>query len=227
MWLSDSYPLSPASIQNQITEYLSGLVPPGAVDSGICVVFAVVTAILAAMGYRHAQSEKWLSSWLSGPSSVLTALIAASYGVTGLPNLLGVDPLAREPRAVLAAVVVALLAGGLVAAAAWPVALHVAAYRGRSVTLLELRAWAQTTPLHAAGGAGAGALVVWIVDPLLVVAGAVLGLLITGLVEHLRGSAVPLSGSAGGARTTGLTPAPMPEHRAARAPVPPPISDEW
>jgi len=227
MNLAESYPLSPASIQTQITEYLSGLIPAGAVDSGICAIFAVVTAVLATLGYRHARSGKWLCGWLSGPVAVLTALIAASYGATGLPSLAGVDPLAREPRAVLAAVVVALLAGALVAAA-WPVALHVAAYRGSPVTLLELRAWAQTTPLHAAGGAGAGAAVAWIVlGPLLSVAGAALGLLITWLVEHLRSAQLSRSGSDGDAHATEVTPALSPEHRAARAPVPPPISDEW
>ncbi len=227
MWLSESYPISPASIQNQITAYLSGLIPAGAVDSGICAIFAVVTAILATLGYRHALRGKWLNGWLSGPSAVLTALIAASYGDTGLPSLAGIDPLARDPKSLLTASVVALLAGALVTAAAWPVAMHVAAYRGRPVSPLELRDWAQTTPLHAAGGAGAGALLAWAVDPLLIVAGAALGLLITWLVEHLRGPQVSRSESAGDAHATEGTPAPVPEHRAARAPVPPPISDEW
>jgi len=194
MHLAEPYPSSPSgsSIQDQVTSYLSGLVPPGLIDSGICVFFTVTTVILAALGYHHARRGKWLSGWLSGPSAVLTSLIAASYGVTGLPNLLGVDSFARDPRSLAVDAAVALLVAALVAGAAWPVAAHVAAYRGRPINLVALREWAQTQRLHAGGGAAAGAAVVWIVlGPLTCVVGAVLGLLITATVEHLRGPAIP------------------------------------
>jgi len=192
MWLSEPYPTSPSRIQNQITAYLRGLVPPGLVDTGICAFFAVVTAILATLGYRHARRGKWLNGWLSGPSSVVTALIAASYGVSGMPALAGVDPAARDPRTLLVDAGVALLAGALLAGAAWPVAMHAAAHLGCPISVQNLREWVLSERLHAGGGAAAGAAVGWIVlGPLTCVAGAVIGLLITATVEHLRGPAIP------------------------------------
>lgn len=109
----------------------------------------------------------------------------------------------------------ALAVAILIVGAVWPVAVHVAAHRGHPISLLGLRDWAQTAPLHAAGGAAAGVVLAWIVDPMMCVAGAALGLLATALVEHLRGPAVP------------ATPDPPREHRAASAPTTPPISDEW
>jgi len=223
MITSEPYPTSPSGIQDQITAYLSGLVPPGLVDTGICAFFTVVTAILAGLGYHHARRQKWLSGWLSGPVAVLTALIAASYGVSGLPDLLGVDPLARDPKSLLTAVVVALLAGTLVAGAAWPVAVHASAYRGSPVTLQDLREWVlQGDRLYAGGGAAAGAALAWIVlGPLTCVAGAVLGLLVTAVVVTLRAPATPA------VRPEQPRPPAVPhEHRPPRAPVPPVISDE-
>jgi len=218
-------PSQTSGILNQITEYLTKLIPPGVLGSGAAATLTVLTVILVAVGHRHARQQNWCSGWVSGPLGIVTALWAASYASTGLPALAGVAPGDTDPRTIIVEVAVVLFVAVLIAGAVWPVAAHVAAYRGRPVRLLGLRAWAQTTPLHAAGGAGAGALVAWIVDPLLCVAGGVLGLLITGLVEHLRGSQVPRSGSAGDARATEVTPAPVPEHRA--APPTPPISDEW
>jgi len=225
MNLAESYPTSPGGIQNQVTAYLSGLFPAGAFDTGIAAVFTIATLILAALGYRHARRQKWLSGWLSGPVAVLTALIAASYGMSGLPNLFGVDPLARDPKSLLAAVVVALLAAVLVAGAAWPVAAHASAYRGSPTTLADLKDWVlQGDRLYAGGGAAAGAAVAWIVlGPLTCVAGAVLGLLVTAVVVTLREPA-----------TRAGRPAPMqpptaqPEHPRppAPAPVPPAVSDE-
>ncbi len=227
MIFAEPYPTSPGSIQDQVTSYLSGLVPPGAVDTGVCVAFTVVTAILAALGYRHAHRQKWLSGWLSGPAGVLAALIAASYGTSGIPNLVGVDPLAREPKSLLAAVVAALLAAALVAGAAWPVAAHVAAYRDRPITLQGLKEWALEERLHSGGGAAAGAAVGWIVlGPLLCVAGAVIGFLVTAMVEHLRAPA------ARSARSAPMQP-PAAQPGQVRPPVAPPtvpappvVSDE-
>ncbi len=229
MIISEPYPTSPPG-RDQVTSYLSGLVPAGAVDTGICAAFTVVTVILAALGYRHAHSGKWLNGWLSGPVAVLTSLIAVSYGVTGLPSLFGVDPLAGDPRALLAAVVVALLAGALVAAAAWPVAAHVAAYRDRPITLANLREWVlQGDRLYAGGGAAAGAALAWIVrGPLTCVAGAVLGLLVTAVVVTLREPATraarpaPTQPQAAPPGQTRPPVVPPP----ARAPVPPAVSDE-
>ncbi len=215
----EPYPTSPSggSIQDQITGYLTGLIPAGAVDSGICVVFTVVTALLAGLGYRHARRQKWLNGWLSGPSAVLTALIAASYGTSGLPGLFGVDPLARDLRSLLAAVVVALLAGALVAGAAWPVAMHVAAHLGCPISVQVLREWVLEERLHAGGGAAAGAAVAWIIlGPLICVMGAVIGLMVTAVVEHLRAPAAPVPP----AEHPG--PPVVPPH----SPVPPVVSDE-
>ncbi len=224
MMLAEPYPSptpSPLSgIPDQVTAYLSGLVPAGAVDTGISAFFTVATVILAALGYHHGRRGRWLSGWLSGPAAVLMALIAASYGATGLPNLIGVDSFARDPKALLVDGAVALLAAVLVAGAAWPVAAHVAAYRGRPITLVELKEWAQAERLHAGGGAAAGAAVAWIVlSPLLALAGAVIGLLVTAGVVTLRAPAVPAARP-----EQPRPPAALPEHR---APVPPPISDEW
>lgn len=217
-------PSQTSGILDQITRYLTGLIPPGVLDSGAAATLAVATVILAALGHRHARQQNWCSGWCSGPLGIVTALAAASYATTGLPALAGVAPGDLDPRTIVVEVAVALFVAVLLAGAAWPVAMHVAAHLGRPVSLLGLRAWAQTTPLHAAGGGAAGALAAWAVDPLLVVAGAALGLGGTWLVEHLRGPAVPRSESAGDARATDLTPAPAPEHRAA---PPAPISDEW
>jgi len=225
MNLAEPYPSSPSggSIQDQITGYLSGLVPPGLIDSGVAAFFAVVTLALAALGYHHARRGKWLSGWLSGPSAVLTALIAASYGVTGIPNLVGVDPFSRDPKSLLVAVVVALLAAALVAGAAGPVAAHASAYRGSPITPTDLREWVlQGDRLHAHGGAAAGAAVGWIVlGPLLCVAGAVIGLLITAVVVTLREPAAPV------ARPEHPRPPVVPQvHRPPSAPAPPVVSDE-
>jgi len=222
MVLSEPYPSSPSggSIQDQITSYLSGLVPPGLIDTGVAAFITVVTVLLAALGYHHARRGKWLSGWLSGPSAVLTSLIAASYGVSGLPALFGVDPLARDPKSLFAAVVVALLAAALVAGATWPVAVHASAYRGSPITPVDLREWVlQGDRLHAGGGAAAGAAVGWIVlGPLLSVAGAVIGLLVTATVVTLR---EPATQAARSERPEHPRP-PVPPH----APVPPVISDE-
>lgn len=219
MVLAEPYPTSPSGIQDQVTSYLSGLVPPGLIDSGICAFFTVVTVILAALGYRHANRQTWLSGWLSGPVAVLTALIAASYGVSGLPSLVGVDPSSRDPKSLAVAVVVALLAGALVAGAAWPVAVHASAYRGSPVTLPDLREWALEERLHSGGGAAAGAAVGWIVlGPLTCVAGAVLGLLVAVTVVTLREPAVRPAPT--------QPPAAPQEHRPPAAPVPPAVSDE-
>lgn len=220
-------PSQTSGILDQVAQYLTKLIPPGVLDSGAAATLAGVTVILAALGHRHARQQNWCSGWVSGPLGIVTALAAASYAATGLPALAGVAPGDADPRTVVVEVAVALAVAVLLVGAVWPVAMHVAAYRGRPVTLLGLRAWAQTTPLHAAGGGAAGALLAWAVDPLLVVAGAVLGLGTTGLVEHLRGAQVDRSESAGDARAAEGTPTPVSEHRAARAPVPPPISDEW
>ncbi len=156
MALSEPYPTSPPSptsgIPAQVAAYLDGLFPVGLVDTEICVFFATATLILAALGYHHARRGTWLSGWLSGPVSVITSLIAASYGVSGLPDLFGVDPFARDPRSLLVDVAVALLVAALVAGAATPVAVHVAAHRGSPITLVDLREWAQTRRLHAGGG---------------------------------------------------------------------------
>jgi len=216
-------PSQTSGILDQVTRYLTGLIPPGVLESGGAATLAGVTVILAALGHRHARQQNWCSGWCSGPLAIVCALFATSYAATGLPALAGVAPGDMDPRTIVVEVAVALAVAVLFAGATWPVAVHGAAHLGRPVTLLGLRDWAQTTPLHAAGGAGAGALLAWAVDPLFVVAGAVLGLGATWLVEHLRGPAVDRSGSAGDARATEVTPAPVPEHRA----TPPPISDEW
>jgi len=222
MIFAEPYPTSPSggSIPDQVTSYLGGLVPAGAVDSGVAAFFTVVTVILAALGYHHARSGKWLNGWLSGPVAPLTALIAASYGVSGLPNLFGVDSSARDPKSLLVAVVVALLAGALVAGAAWPVAVHATAYRGSPITLADLREWVHYGDrLYAGGGAAAGAAVGWLVlGPLMCVAGAGLGLLITAVVVTLREPAVRPAPT--------QPPAAPPEHRPPPAPVPPVVSDE-
>jgi len=203
---------SPLSgIPEQVTGYLTKLVPPGVLDSGAAVVLTGLTVILVAVGRHHQRRGVWCSGWLSGPLGIAAALWAASYANTGLPALAGVAPGDVDPRTIVVEVAVALFVAVLIAGAVWPVAVHVAAHRGRPVSLLGLRDWAQTAPLHAAGGAGAGALMAWIVDPMLVVAGAALGLGATWLLEHLRGPGV--------AAQTG---APR-EHRAA----PTPVSDEW
>lgn len=225
MNLTEPYPTSPSGIQNQITSYLSGLVPAGAVDTGIAAVLTIATLILAALGYRHARRQKWLNGWLSGPVAVLTALIAASYGTSGLPALLGVDPSSSDPKSLFVAVVVALLAGALVAGAAWPVAAHASAYRGSPTTLADLKEWIlQGDRLYAGGGAAAGAAPAWIVlGPLTCVAGAVIGVLATVTVVTLRAPAIPA-----GRPAPTQPPAAQPEHRpqSAPAPVPPTVSDE-
>jgi len=216
MWLSEPYPSSPSggSIQDQVTSYLSGLVPPGLIDTGVSAFFTVMTVIVAALGYHHARRGKWLSGWLSGPSAVLTALIAASYGVSGLPDLFGVDPSSREPRSLLVVAVVALLAAVLVAGAAWPVAAHASASSGSPISVQDLREWVFVERLHAGGGGAAGAAVAWIVfNPLLVLAGAVIGLLVTAVAVTLRAPA---------ARPEQTRPPVVPPP----APVPPVVSDE-
>ncbi len=226
MNLSEPYPTptpSPLSgIPDQITGYLSGLVPAGLVDTGIAVVFAVPAVILAALGYHHTRRGTWLSGWLSGPSALIFALIAASYGVRGLPNLLGkggFDPAYPDMQSLLVSIVVALLAAILVGGASWPVAVHVTAYRGSQLTLVDLKGWVlQGDRLHAAGGAGAGAAVAWIgFDPLLCAAGTVIGLLVTVVVMTWR--ATPAVRSA-----PTRPPVAQPEPR---SPAHPTISDEW
>jgi len=217
-------PSQTSGILDQVTGYLTGLIPPGVLGSGAAATLTVLTVILAALGVSHARRGVWCSGWCSGPLGIVTALFAVSYASTGLPALAGVAPGDVDPRTIVVEVAVALFVAVLITGAIWPVAMHVAAYRGRQISLLELRAWVLAERLHAAGGAGAGALAAWIVDPLLCVAGAGIGLLITGLVEHLRGPAVDRPESAGDARATEVTPAPVPEHRAA---PPAPISDEW
>jgi len=217
MITAEPYPTptpSPLSgIPEQVTAYLDGLIPAGFVNTGVAAFFAVVTLILGALAHHHARRQTWLGGRLSGPVSIFTALVAASYGTSGLPNLAGVDSFARDPRSLAVDAALALLAAALVAGVAWPASVRLAAHRGRPVSLPVLRDWAQTAPLHAAGGAAAGVVLAWIVfSPLLCVAGAALGFLATGLVEHLRGPAMP---------------SPPHEHRSAPAPVPPPISDEW
>jgi len=223
MNLAEPYPSSPSggSIQDQITSYLSGLVPAGAVDSGICAFFTVVTVILAALGYHHLCRQKWLNGWFLGPASILMALISASYGVSGLPALFGVDSFARDPKALLVDGAVALLAAALVAGAAWPVAVHASAYRGSPITLADLREWVlQGDRLHAGGGAAAGAAVGWIVlGPLTCVTGAVLGLLVAATVVTLRTPAVLAAPAAPPAH-------PQPPAAPPHAPVPPVVSDE-
>jgi len=216
-------PSQTSGILDQVTQYLTGLIPPGVLDSGAAATLTVLTVILAAVGHRHARQQNWCSGWCSGPLGIVTALWAASYAATGLPALAGVAPGDADPRTIVVEVVVALAVAVLIAGAVWPVEVHVAVHLGRPVSPLGLRDWAQMAPLHAAGGAGAGALLAWAVDPLLVVAGAALGLGITWLVEHLRGPQVPRSESAGEAHAAEGIPTPVPEHRA----TPPPISDEW
>jgi len=235
MNLTEPYPTSPSgsNIRDQITSYLSGLVPAGLIDTGIAAAFTIATLILAALGYRHARRQTWLSGWLSGPVAVLTALLAASYGVSGLPSLVGVDPLSRDPKSLLAAVVVALLAGALVSGAAWPVAAHASAYRGSPTTLADLKDWAlQGDRLYAGGGAAAGAALGWIVlGPLLSAAGAVIGLLVTAVVVTLRAPAIPAARPEHPRPPAAPPEQPRPpvvpqEHRPPHAPVAPVVSDE-
>ncbi len=227
MVLAEPYPTpspSPTSgILNQVTSSLSGLVPPGLVNTGIAGLFAVTTMILAALGYNHARRGSWLSGWLSGPVAVLTAVVAASYGASGLPTMAGVDQFALDPQAFVVDAVVALLAGALVGAAAWPVAAHASAYRGSPTTLADLRDWVlQGDRLYAGGGAAAGAAVAWIVlGPLMCVAGAVLGVLVTVTAVTLHDPATPA------VRPGQPRPPVLPQgHRPPPAPVPPVVSDE-
>ncbi len=219
MITAEPYPTptpSPLSgIPEQVTGYLTGLIPPGIIGSGIAVALTGLTLLLAVLGHRHARQQNWCSGWLSGPLGIVIALFAASYAATGLPALAGVSPGDVDPRTILVEAAVALAVATLVTGAVWPVAVHVALYRGRPISLPVLRDWALTQRLPAAGGAAAGVVLAWIVDPMMTAAGAVLGLLVTGLVEHLRGPAVP------------VTPAPRREQQAMPAPVPPPVSDEW
>ncbi len=197
MNLSEPYPTSPSGIQDQVTTYLSGLVPAGAFDTGIAAVFTVATLVLAALGYRHARRQKWLSGWLSGPLAVLTAVVAASYGTSGIPTMAGVDPSSLDPRSLFVSAVVALLAAVLVAGAAWPVAAHASAYRGEPTTLVDLREWVLVERLPAAGGAALGAALAWItLGPLTCAAGAVIGLLAVATVVTLRTPAVPAAPAA-------------------------------
>jgi len=213
MVLAEPYPTPPPGIPGMVTNYLTGLIPAGVIDGGIAALFAAVTLILAALAHNHARRQTWLGGWVSGPVSVITALIAANYGASGLPDLAGVDPFARDPQTLVIDVAVALLAGALVAVVAWPVAARYAARCGRPTSLAALREQARTQPLHAGGAAAAGAVAGWIaLGPLLSVAGAVIGFLITATVEHLRGPAVPEH----------LRRPPVPPH----APVPPAVSDE-
>ena len=220
-WPSRTPPPSPSplsGIPDQVTGYLTGLIPAGLIDTGIAAFFTAATLVLAALAHHHDRRQAWLCGWLSGPAAIFTALIAASYGTSGLPNLFGVDPFARDPRSFAVDAAVTLLVAALVAGAAWPVAAHVAAHRGSPITLAALRNWALAERLHAGGGAAAGAAGGWIVlGPLLCVAGAVIGALATAVVEHLRRP---------------VTPVPPAEHlrppaALPRAPVPPAvISDE-
>jgi len=230
MITSEPYPSSPSrgSIQDQVTSYLSGLVPAGAVDTGICAFFTVMTVILAALGYRHAHRQKWLSGWLSGPVAVLTSLIAASYGTSGLPVLFGVDPSSRDPKSLLVAVVVALLAGALVAGATWPVAVHASAYRGSPITPVDLRDWViQGDRLYAGGGAAAGAAAGWIVlGPLLALTGAVIGLLVAVTVVTLRAPATPAARSAPMQPPAAQPGQVRPPVAPPTVPAPPVVSDE-
>lgn len=227
MWLAEPYPTpapSPTSgILNQVGGYLGGLVPPGLLDSGIALTFAVPAVILAALGYNHTRRGTWLSGWLSGPSALIFALIAASYGASGLPALLGTgsfDPGAPDPRSLVVSVVVAVLSGALVAGAAWPVAAHISAYRGEPTTLADLREWILVERLPAAGGAMGGGALAWItLGPPTCVAGAVLGLLVTVTVVTLRAAAIPAARSA-----PTRPPVAQPEPR---TPAHPTISDEW
>lgn len=227
MIFAEPYPTpapSPTSgILNQVTSYLGGLVPPGAVDSGIAVVFAVPAVILAALGYHHTRRGTWCSGWVSGPSALVFAVIAAAYGATGLPALLGTgsfDPSAPDPRSLVVSVVVAVLSGALVAGAAWPVAAHISAYRGEPTTLTDLREWILVERLPAAGGAMGGGALTWItLGPPTCVAGAVLGLLATVTVVTLRAAAIPAARSA-----PTRPPVAQPEPR---TPAHPTISDEW
>jgi len=217
MITAEPYPTPPPGIPNQVTSYLTGLIPAGVLDSGAAVVLTGLTVILVAVGHRHAHRGNWCSGWVSGPVAIITALIAASYGASGLPDLAGVSPGDADPRTILVEAATALAAAVLIAGATWPVAMHVAAVRGSPISLPALRDWVQTQRLHAGGGAAAGVVLAWIVDPMLCVAGAVLGLLVTELIEHLRGPVVP------------VTPAAPRDHRVVPAPVPgpTPISDEW
>ncbi len=223
MVLAEPYPTPPPGIPSQVTGYLTGLIPPGVIDTGIAAFFAAATLILAALAHHHARRQTWLSGWFSGPVGILAAAIAVSYGVSGLPALAGVDSFARDPRSLFVDAAVALLAAALVAGAVWPVAVHVAAHRGSPINLVDLREWAQTQRLHSGGGAAAGAAVGWIVlDPLLCVVGAVFGFLLTATVEHLRATGISVP-PAEHPRPRAV----QPEHRAQHAPVPPAVvSDE-
>ena len=220
MNLAEPYPTSPSptsGIQDQVTGYLTGLIPVGLVDTGIGATFTVMTMILAVLAHHHARRQTWLGGTVFGPAAIFTALIAASYGTSGLPNLVGVDSFSRDPRSLLVDAVVALLVAALVAGAATPVAVHVAAHRGSPINLADLRNWALAERLHSGGGAAAGAAVGWIMlGPLLCVAGAVIGLLVTAVVEHLRAPVIPA------AQPEQRRPPVVPPH----APVPPVVSDE-
>ena len=214
MLLAEPYPTPPPGIPGMVTNYLTGLIPAGVIDTTVSAFFAAATLILAALGHNHARRQTWLSGWFSGPVSILTALVAASYGVSGLPDLVGVDPFARDPQTFVVDVAVALLAGAVVAGAAWPVAARYAARCGRPTSVAALREWARARRLHAGGAAAAGAVAGWIAGgPLLCVAGAVIGALFVATVEHLRGP--------------GAQPEhPRPPGAPPRAPVPPVVSDE-
>lgn len=213
MVTAEPYPTPPPGIPNQVTSYLTGLIPAWVVDTSVAVVLTGLTVLLAVLAHHHARRGTWLGGWSSGPASIITALTAASYANSGLPALAGVSPGDLDPRTILVEAATALAAAALVTGATWPVAMHVAKHRGRPITVADLRAWVLAERLHAAGGAAAGAALSWIVfNPMLSGAGAVIGLLVTGTVERLRSP---------------LVPAPPREHRAAPAPVPPPISDEW
>ncbi len=227
MIFAEPYQSSPGGLQDQITNYLSGLVPAGAVNSGVAVVLAVVTVILATLGYHHARRGTWLNGWLSGPVAVLASLLAAFYAARGLPVFAGVAPTALDPRALFVDVVVALLAAVLVGGAACPVAAHVSASRGAPTTLTDLREWALTDRLPAAGGALAGGALAWIVvDPLTCVAGAVLGLLVTVTVVTLRSPAVARSAPTQPPAVQPGHPQPPAVPPPVRAPAHPAVSDE-
>ena len=222
MFIAEPYPTpspSPTSgILNDVTSSLSGLVPAGAVDSGIAAVFAVTTVLLAALGFNHSRRGTWLNGWLSGPSALLTSFIAAVYGASGLPNLLGkggFDPAYPDMQSLAVSVVVAASTATLVAGAAWPVAAHISTFRGSPSTFKDLREWVLVDRLPAAGGATAGGALAWIVvTPVLCLAGAVIGVLSTVTVVTLRAAPV--------ARTA-PTPPPRVAHPQPQA-VPPPVS---
>lgn len=218
MITAEPYPTPTPGIPSQVISYLTGLIPPGIIDTGTAVALTGLTVILVVGGHRGGRRGNWCSGWVFGPLGIGSSLFAASYFVTGLPALAGVSLGDADPRTIVVEVAVALAVAVLVVGAVWPVAVHVAAHRGRPVSLPALRDWAQTAPLHAAGGAAEGVVLAWIVDPMMSAAGAVLGLLVTALVENMRvRAAVP------------VTPAPLREHRPARGPtaVPTPVSDEW